>query len=66
MLRGIAKIDEFASYFDYYNLKFALEIKGFDPNHLFYNHMVSVGISPTLDNTLIFGEEEGNRHDPPI
>jgi hypothetical protein len=66
LLRGIAKIDEFASYFDQYNLKFAEEIKGFDPNHLFYNHMISVGISPALVNTLIFGEEEGDSHDPPI
>jgi hypothetical protein len=65
-LRGIAKIDEFASYLDQYNLRFAEEIKGFDPNHLFYNHMVSVGISPASANTLIFGEEEGDSHDPPI
>jgi hypothetical protein len=65
MLRGIAKIDEFASYLDQYNLRFAEEIKGFDPNHLFYNHMISIGISPALANTLIFGEEEGDIHDPP-
>jgi hypothetical protein len=43
-LRGIAKIDEFASYLDQYNLRFVEEIKGFDPDRLFYNHMISVGI----------------------
>jgi hypothetical protein len=66
MLRGIAKIDEYALYFNQYDLKFVEEIKGFDPNHLFYNHMMSVGLSPALVNTLILGEEEGDSHDPPI
>ena len=66
LLRGIAKIDDFASYFDQYNLKFTEEIKVFYLNHIFNNHMVSVGISLALDNTLIFGEEEGNIHNSPI
>jgi hypothetical protein len=26
--------------------------------------MVAVGLSPTMINTLIFGEEEGDSHDP--
>jgi hypothetical protein len=47
-------------------LNFAEEIKAFDPNHLFYNNMVLVGLSLTLINTLIFGEEEGDSHDPPV
>jgi hypothetical protein len=64
-LRGTAKIDEYATQFDQYNMKFAKEIKGFDPNHLFHDHMVSVGFSNTLINTFIFGEEEGDNHDPP-
>jgi hypothetical protein len=32
------------------NLNFVEEIKGFDPNQLFYNHMVSVGLMHTLIN----------------
>ena len=28
--------------------------------------MISFGLTPTLVNTLIFGEEEGDNHDPPI
>jgi hypothetical protein len=64
-LRGIAKIDECASYLDQYNLIFAKETKDFDPNHLFYNHMIVVRISHASNNTLIFGEEEGDSHDPP-
>jgi hypothetical protein len=66
LLRGISKIDEYASYFDQFNLKFAEEIKGFDLNHIFYNHMVLVGINSTLINTLTFWEEEGDDHDPPV
>jgi hypothetical protein len=39
-LRGTAKIDEYDTQFDQYNMKFAKEIKGFDPKHLFHDHMV--------------------------
>lgn len=45
-------------------MKFSKEIKGFNPNHLFLDHMVSVGFNNTLINTFIFGEEEGDDHDP--
>jgi len=46
-------------------LKYAEEIKGFDPNNLFIDHMTSVGFSNSLTNTFLFGEEEGDNHDPP-
>ena len=62
----IPKIDEYASYFDQFNLNFAEEIKGFDPNNLFYNHMVEVGLNPIIINTLIFEEEEGDSPDAPL
>ena len=55
-LRGTAKIDEYATQFNQYNMKFAKQIKGFDPNHLFRDHMVLVGFNNTLTNTFIFGE----------
>jgi hypothetical protein len=45
---------------------FVEAIKGFDPDHLFYNHIVAVGLNPSLINTLIFGEEEGDSHDPNV
>jgi hypothetical protein len=47
-------------------MRFVEEIKGFDPDHLFYNHMVSFGLNPSLINTLIYGEEEGDIHDPNV
>jgi hypothetical protein len=65
LLRSISKIDEFAVQLDQYNLKFAEEIKGFDPNHIFIDHMTSVGFSNSLANTFLFGEEEGDSQDPP-
>jgi hypothetical protein len=61
ILRETPKNDEYASYFNQFNLKFAEEIKGFDPNNLFYHHMVAVEI-----NTLIFEEEEGGSPDAPV
>jgi len=35
ILRGIFKIYEYVPYSDQFNLKFAEEIKGFDPHHIF-------------------------------
>jgi len=55
LLTRIEKNDEFALYFDQYNLKSAEQNKGFYLNHLFYNHIVLVGISHALNTTLIFG-----------
>jgi hypothetical protein len=47
-------------------MRYAEEIKGFDPDHLFYNHIVAFGLIPSLINTLIYGEEEGDSHDPNV
>jgi hypothetical protein len=64
LLRGISKIDEFVDQLHQYNFKFTEEIKGFDPKHLFVGHMTLIGFSNSLTNTFIFGEEEGESHDP--
>jgi hypothetical protein len=45
-------------------MKFAKEIKSFDPNNIFLDHMVSNGFNNTLINTFLFEEEEGDSHDP--
>jgi len=47
-------------------MRFAEEIKGFYLDHHFHNHMVSIRLNPSLINTLIYGEEEGDTHDPII
>jgi hypothetical protein len=48
LLRGISKTDEYDAYFENSNLKVSEEIKGIDPNHLFHNHFLLVGLNPTL------------------
>jgi hypothetical protein len=63
VLRNITKIDEFSTHFDHLNLKYAEKIKGFDPSHIFVDHMQSVGFSNAFTQTIIFGEEEGNTQD---
>jgi hypothetical protein len=42
MFRNINKIDEFANHFNNVNLKYVEKIKGFDPNKIFLEHMLSV------------------------
>ena len=63
ILRNITKIDEFSTHFYHLNLKCEEKIKGFDPSHIFVDHMQSVGFSNAFTQTLIFGEEEGNTQD---
>jgi hypothetical protein len=54
LLRGISKIDEFVVQLDQYNLKFADEIKVFDPYHFFMDHMTCIGYITSLTNTFMF------------
>jgi hypothetical protein len=49
MFRNINKIDHFANHFKNVNLKYVEKIKGFDPNKIFVEHMLSVG----FDNSFI-------------
>jgi hypothetical protein len=65
LFRGSSKIDEFAVQLDQYNLKFADEIKGFDPNHFFMAHVTFVGYNISLAIAFLFEEEEGDNQDPP-
>jgi hypothetical protein len=59
VLKSITNIDEFLVEFDKLNLKLADEVKGFNPNQMFMNHMIYVGYSVSFTNTFLFGEEEG-------
>jgi hypothetical protein len=62
LLRGISKINEYVACFDHSDLRFAEEMKGFDYNHLFYNHFLSVGLNPSLINSTVIREEENDIH----
>jgi hypothetical protein len=52
------KIDEFVVQFDLYKLNVADYMKGFDPQQLFVNHIISTGFSISFINTHIYEEEE--------
>jgi hypothetical protein len=64
ILKGISKIDEYVAYFDHSNLRYAEEIKVFDPSHLFYNHLISIGLCPALINSIVSREEEDDIYNP--
>jgi hypothetical protein len=53
------KIDEFANHFHNLNLKYAEKIRGFDPNKIFVEHMLTMGFSNSFIHTVL-GEEEDN------
>jgi hypothetical protein len=61
IFKNINKIDEFASHFNNVSLKYVKNIKGFDPNKIFVEHMISVGFNNSfIHTTLNKEEEEGN------
>jgi hypothetical protein len=60
IFRNINKIDEFASHFDNVSLKYAGKIKGFNPNKIFFEYMLSVGFNNFFIQTTLNEEEEGN------
>jgi hypothetical protein len=67
IFRNINKIDEFASHFNNVSLKYVEKIKGFDPNKIFVEHMLSVGFSNSfIQTTLNEEEEEGNNQSTPV
>jgi hypothetical protein len=59
-LKNASKIDEFATQFDHYNLKLENQVRGFDPQQYFMNHMVFIGFSVSYINSCIYGEEEND------
>jgi hypothetical protein len=57
-VKNASKIDEFVVQFDPYKLKVVDYVKGFDPQQLFMNHIISTGFSVSFINTYIYEEEE--------
>jgi hypothetical protein len=57
IFRKINKIDEFAIHFNNVNLNYVEKIKGFDPNKIFVEHMISVGFSNSFIQTTLNEEE---------
>jgi len=59
-LEIVNKIDEFVNHFHNVNMKYAERIKGFDPNRIFMEHMLSVGFSNAFIHTILSEEEDNN------
>jgi hypothetical protein len=59
VFRNMNKIDEFANHFHNLNLKYVENIRGFDPNGIFLEHMLKLSFSSSFIHTVL-GEEEDN------
>ena len=60
VFRSMNKIDEFANHFQKLNLKYVENIRGFEPNKIFLEHMLTVGFSNSCIHSIL-GEEGDNR-----
>ena len=56
-MKSVSNIDEFFVQFDPYKLKVVDYMKGFDPQQLFMNHIISTGFSVSFINTYIYEEK---------
>ena len=64
VFRNMNKIDEFTNYFHNLNLKYAENIRGFDPNGIFLEHMLTVGFSNSFIHTVLREEEDNHLGNP--
>jgi hypothetical protein len=60
ILKSINKIDDFVNHFHNVNLKYVEKIKGFDPNKIFVEHMLSVAFNNSFIHTILSEEEDNN------
>jgi hypothetical protein len=53
IFRNIKKIDEFANHFHNVNMKYDENIKGFDPNRIFVEHILEVRFNNSFIHTIM-------------
>jgi hypothetical protein len=53
VLRSMNIIDEFSNHFHNFNLKYAENIRGFDPNKIFVEHMLTMSFSNSFIHTVL-------------
>ena len=51
------KIDGFTSHFHNFNLKCYEKVKGFDPDGIFVEHLLAVGLNSSFTDTIMNGDE---------
>jgi hypothetical protein len=64
VFRNMNKIDKFANHFHNLNLQFVENIRGFEPNGIFMEHMLIVGFSNSFIHTVLGEEEHNNMGNP--
>jgi hypothetical protein len=64
IFKNINKINEFSNHFHILNLKYAKNIKGFDPNRIFVEHMIPVGFNNSFLHIVLNEEEDNNLGTP--
>jgi len=64
VFRSMNKIDEFTNHFHNLNLKYTENIRGFDPNKIFMEHMLTMGFRNSFIHTVLGEEEDNNLGNP--
>jgi hypothetical protein len=64
VFRSMNKIDEFANHFHNLNLKYAENIRGFDPNGIFLEHMLTMGFRNSFIHTVLVEKEDNHLGSP--
>jgi hypothetical protein len=62
--RNVNKIDEFAGHFKNLNLTYAERLKGFDPNGIFREHLLSVGFSSSFIHRRLTEDRDSDDNTP--
>jgi hypothetical protein len=62
--RNVNKIDEFAGHFKNLNLKYAKRLKGFEPNGIFREHLLSVGFSSSFIHRRLTEDKDSDDNTP--
>jgi hypothetical protein len=64
MYRNVNKIDEFIGHFKNLNLTYVERIKGFDPNGIFQEHLLSVGFSSSFIHKCLTEDTDSDDNTP--
>ena len=64
MCRNVNKIDEFSDHFNKLNLTYAERIKGFDPNGIFQEHLLSLGFSSSFIHRRLTEDRDSDDNTP--
>jgi hypothetical protein len=64
MFRNVNKIEEFAGHFNNLNLRYAVRLRGFDPNEIFVEHLLSFCFKKSFIHTLLNEDKDNDENTP--